>query len=407
MAILFKDRGHLADVLESRLAELHAKVAQVPDATAVGLDRDEWVHELVRRFQVQPPQPVHGEEVEVEALGRRVRDVTNLAGVTFGLNEWGNVQRDTINFQATITFDGDTELLLCAPDGGAAYVPVETISATSVSQGFFYVLESSGSAEFEQELGSWKGQVLAGAARVADHVRSWNERLPDAASAAVDTHLKKISVAAEFTAGLSFAVSGREDAPPRIRTPTITAIRSEVPRAGAVPREQPTLGRYFDEILATLESGLRAIERTPARYRDWKEPELRDTLLIPLNSQYQGGAQAEAFNASGKTDILIRVDDENLFIGECKIWSGAKEFDAAIDQILGYSTWRDSRLALIVFVRNKAMADTMQTAQQVLENRPEFEHWVTGARGRKAHIRWPDDTARTATIALLGCHVGA
>jgi hypothetical protein len=29
---------------------------------------------------------------------------------------------------------------------------------------------------------------------------------------------------------------------------------------------------------------------------------------------------AEALNVSGKTDILIREHDENLFIAECKIW---------------------------------------------------------------------------------------
>jgi len=45
-----------------------------------------------------------------------------------------------------------------------------------------------------------------------------------------------------------------------------------------------------------------------------------------LNTHYEGGATGETFNAAGKTDILIRVEDRNVFIGECKWWSGAAGF---------------------------------------------------------------------------------
>lgn len=197
----------------------------------------------------------------------------------------------------------------------------------------------------------------------------------------------------------------RDDAPPRVTPPTITTIRSEVPRTGALPQDQPALGRYFDEILGVLESAIRALERTPGRYHEWDEESLRDALLIPLNSQFRGAGQAEAFNAAGKADLLIRAGDQNLFIGECKIWDGRSRFNDAVDQLLSYSTWRDSRLALIVFVKNRDVAQIADKARSVIENRPEFEHWLVGARGQKARIRWTDDRARTATIALAVCHL--
>ncbi len=119
----------------------------------------------------------------------------------------------------------------------------------------------------------------------------------------------------------------RDDAPQRVTPPTITTIRSEVPRTAALPQDQPALGRYFDEILGVLESAIRALERTPGRYHEWDEESLRDALLIPLNSQFQGAGQAEAFNAGGKADLLIRAGDQNLFIGECKIWDGPSRFN--------------------------------------------------------------------------------
>src|SRR5215211_2947366 len=49
----------------------------------------------------------------------------------------------------------------------------------------------------------------------------------------------------------------------------------------------------------------------------------RDNLVVMLNSHYEGQATGETFNRSGKTDNLVRVEDRNVFIGECKWWPGA------------------------------------------------------------------------------------
>jgi hypothetical protein len=48
-------------------------------------------------------------------------------------------------------------------------------------------------------------------------------------------------------------------------------------------------------------------------------------------------------DCSGKTDILIRDNDKNIFIAECKFWGGPKLFKETIDQLLGYTSWRDTK----------------------------------------------------------------
>lgn len=63
----------------------------------------------------------------------------------------------------------------------------------------------------------------------------------------------------------------------------------------------------------------------------------------------QGKATGETFNRAGKTDILLREGDRNVFIAECKFWKGPKAFGEAIDQRLGYTMWRDSKTAILVF----------------------------------------------------------
>jgi hypothetical protein len=83
------------------------------------------------------------------------------------------------------------------------------------------------------------------------------------------------------------------------------------------------------------------IGRRPKRRRD-------QTSVHPL----EGAALGEVFNGSGKTDILIRERDRNVFIGECKIWKGPRTIPDALDQLLRYLVWRDTKAALLLFIRS-------------------------------------------------------
>jgi hypothetical protein len=105
------------------------------------------------------------------------------------------------------------------------------------------------------------------------------------------------------------------------------------------------------------------LERAPATARKLDEEERRDLVLVALNSQFEGDAGAEMFNGSGKTDVLVRVDDKNIFIGEFKIWRGPAAFREAIDQLLGYIVWRDSKAALVVFIENVSATDLILKAR--------------------------------------------
>jgi hypothetical protein len=56
---------------------------------------------------------------------------------------------------------------------------------------------------------------------------------------------------------------------------------------------------------------------------------------------------------------LIREQDRNLFIAECKFWGGEKSFSLTLDQILSYLSWRDSKAAVLIFNRNKGLSDVL------------------------------------------------
>ncbi len=64
------------------------------------------------------------------------------------------------------------------------------------------------------------------------------------------------------------------------------------------------------------------VERNPTSFATLDEEGIRDHFLLQLNGHYEGAATGETFNAAGKTDIMIRAEDRNVFIAECKFWRG-------------------------------------------------------------------------------------
>ncbi|WP_303760102.1 hypothetical protein, partial [Alcanivorax jadensis] len=120
----------------------------------------------------------------------------------------------------------------------------------------------------------------------------------------------------------------------------------------------------YQKILELIHSIGKMFERLPSTYAEKSEEELRDHILVSLQGLIVGGGSAtgETFNRKGKTDILIRKNDENEFVGECKFWSGPAGLKQAIDQLLSYLSWRDKKAALIVFVKNKDFNAAIRSA---------------------------------------------
>ncbi|QTM98152.1 hypothetical protein ERJ70_01795 [Sediminibacillus dalangtanensis] len=129
----------------------------------------------------------------------------------------------------------------------------------------------------------------------------------------------------------------------------------------------PTLanGDYLD-ILKNINGTGKALERKPSVYAEKDEETLRDHFLMNLEPVFEGSATGETFNQKGKTDILLRHDGNNIFISECKFWKGEKSLLLTIDQLLSYLTWRDSKTAIIMFVRNNDFSSIVNKAKEAM-----------------------------------------
>ncbi|MET9225655.1 hypothetical protein [Lentzea sp. NPDC003310] len=139
-------------------------------------------------------------------------------------------------------------------------------------------------------------------------------------------------------------------------TPTLLTL-DQVEQAKESGTPEHALADDIATSLITLITSFgRALERLPStadKLVGESEETIRDVLLFLLNANYRGLATGETFVGKGKTDILLRWQDRDAFIAECKIWHGEKRFVEAIDQLLGYTVWRDTRTALILFIRDR------------------------------------------------------
>ena len=145
------------------------------------------------------------------------------------------------------------------------------------------------------------------------------------------------------------------------------------------------------------------IERSPKAFAHMGEEDLRSQFLVQLNGQYHGRATGETFNYEGKTDILIREGDRNVFIAECKIWKGEADLLKAVDQILGYLHWRDTKAALLVFNRNKAFSEVLAKVPAAIRRHPNCKKLIrqVGETEWRFLFSSKDDSNRELQLAVL------
>jgi hypothetical protein len=206
-----------------------------------------------------------------------------------------------------------------------------------------------------------------------------NGHLPQLAGNVIEERRNKLLADHNLVAALGFALRERDG---QVRTYVAPHVRRKIkpdlPPASTAPfKPELTLSNAdYDHIIKVIENMARVMELSPSAFRTMNEESIRFVFLVSLNGHYEGYATAEAFNYEGKTDILIRVEGKNIFIAECKFWDGPKAFTEAIDQLLSYSSWRDTKVAIIIFNRNKNFSRVLDAIPSTVEAHPNFKRAI-------------------------------
>jgi hypothetical protein len=208
----------------------------------------------------------------------------------------------------------------------------------------------------------------------------------------------------ELASSLPFPIT-RQPGATRPVSVTRRVIRTERPpnRPSTAFTPEPALDEtQYEQILADCVAMATVYERTDLG--NMGEEQLRNLMLGMLNTNFTGDVVGEVFNGQGKTDILIRVEDKNIFIGECKFYDGPRSVHKAIDQLLSYVVWRDTKAALLLFVRNGNFSEIVTKAVEAVTAHPQRQHVqasVDPSRRTDFVFARADDPSRAIRLALL------
>lgn len=241
---------------------------------------------------------------------------------------------------------------------------------------------------------------------VSSLVKEFNTRISQVARERITQRRDKILKDQDMTAALGFPIKRLDNAPQTYSVP-VTRKRLSVSPPTASPesfKAEPALGmQEYEQILNIVSNMVTVMERSPRAFRGMEEEDLRQHFLVQLNGQYEGQATGETFNYEGKTDISIRSEGRNIFIAECKIWRGKAELKKALDQLISYTSWRDTKTALIVFNRTKNLSAVLPVIPETVQTHPNFKRQLeyNNETGFRFILHQRDDRNREFYLTIL------
>ena len=391
----------LSAALENQHDQVKVAVEKLSREDILGVSEGDLVAHLVSRFEIQVPtlhrdaMYIDEKETKVDVSGDPSRDV------------WGGrrVLLPATEVKIVVPFSGESDLFRFRPNQFSYSPPRAVIGSGTISLVYTEQTVNADAikSRMESDLASietWLGWQRA-------QVSSFNERLPALVESEVAARRDRLLAAegALTTIGLPVRREGDDLTtfviPEVKRRPKITVPQ---PRAKEPFAREPTLDvSTYDDILKIIENMARVMEQSPHAFADIDEESLRFQFLVPLNGHFEGSATGETFNYEGKTDILIKSNGRIVFIAECKFWTGTKAFAKTIDQIRGYLSWRDTKAAILLFVRNR---DFSAVVDQIVPTVEAHEGWKrtvsqTGETSFRFIFGHRDDPNREITLSVL------
>jgi hypothetical protein len=245
---------------------------------------------------------------------------------------------------------------------------------------------------------------------MARDLAPFNDSVREKAKGRINARREKLLKDEGLAAGLGYRLRPRHDAPQTYVAPSVRrkTTPSQPPASAARFVPEPTLDiQEYEHILSVVSNMVTVMERSPKAFRGMVEEDLRQHFLVQLNGHYEGQATGETFNFEGKTDILIRAEGKNVFIAECMFWRGPESLKKKIEQLLGYTSWRDTKAAILIFNREKNFSAVISKIPEVVESHLNFKRRLpyTSGTGFRFILHHRDDKNRELILTVLAFEV--
>ena len=309
-----------------------------------------------------------------------------------------------------VPFQGDANLFKCRASTFGHNPPRAKVTDTEIV--FTYERTDQDAEQFKSQFERDLSKLKQCLGWITGDVAPFNSSVGDKARQRIEARRDKLLKDRGLAADLGFSLRHRENTPQTYVVPTQRRrTPSSMPLASTEPFvPEPTLDmQEYEHILFVITNMVAVMERSPKAFQNMAEEDLRQHFLVQLNGQYEGQATGETFNFEGKTDILIRAEGKNIFIAECKFWDGPQSVSKALGQLLGYATWRDTKTALVIFNRDRALSTVLSKIPEVAARHPNFKRQLeyefeTGFRFILGHN---NDLSRELIVTVLVFEVPA
>ena len=213
---------------------------------------------------------------------------------------------------------------------------------------------------------------------IKQDVEAHNPQLQNEIRRQVSQRRERLGAIQSVSKTLNIPIQVRDGMPAFSEIPLQMKIIEPLPTFVNRPKEFGISEKDFENILGIIRHMCGTFERTPQTYSVHDEEQLRDILLASLNGYYKNLATGETFRKKGKTDICIEIENRAAFVAECKVWKGDKMLLEAVDQLLGYLIWHDSKTAIIIFNKDIAgFAKLQEKINGILHQHVKFVHNLT------------------------------
>lgn len=373
-------------------AKLKNEIENFSDEEIVFIDFQEWVNHLSEKYCVDPIV-LYEENIEKNITRIKVKKANRFHGFP---DEKDYFEMDGVRISYKIPFGGDPDLFSVQPSSRILtrfkvnnFIRPYKDECGSFTLDFEYIedeLKSNGDTmleyvqnNFENEFSKYKTMVN----NVNSEIASYNDSLPNTVMQLLVERKKSADSFSAISTALQIPLTVSKNAPNITPIPLKRVMRHPAARpAIKLAKPEPYIcDSDYTNINKIIFMCGTTMEKTARTYYANNEEELRDHLLATLNTHYEA-ATGETFRKLGKTDILIEFENKAAFIGECKIWHGEKMFQDAVQQIFSYSTWRDSKVSVIIFNKeNQSFQSILSKIQNwinentVSHTRPETNVW--------------------------------
>lgn len=333
------------DFISRREKELENELMELDSERLLKTSLEDWCNYFENQYKSDIPKILQ------EYIERSDPEEVTLKVYNFGRNT--SVKGTKITYY--VPFQGESDFLFYQPSCYSTLPPYGRVEGNEIV--ISYKIHNSNEQspvklEFERLL----NQINRYLEQMSKDLASFEKSIKEKVISKLENRSKKLLNDQKLVESLGYPVRRNPDVSKTYSVPLIKRkikVPPPLPNKGIV-KSEPTLDiEEYDHILSIISNMTLVMERSPDTFKNIKEEDIRQHFLVQLNSQYEGKASGETFNKKGKTDILIRENGQNIFIAECKFWHGEKEFKDAIDQLLGYTSWRDSKTALLIFNKNK------------------------------------------------------